>query len=166
MRHEEIFGPVAPVATFETEDEAVAAANDTEYGLVAYVFTRDLDRAFRVCERLETGMIGLNQGVVSNPAAPFGGVKQSGLGPRGRPRRDRGVPRDQVRRDRHDGLSGAMATTTTSRRIALIPGDGIGAEVAASARAVLAALDARHDLGLQHRRVRLVLRALPGGRAP
>jgi succinate-semialdehyde dehydrogenase/glutarate-semialdehyde dehydrogenase len=83
MRHEEIFGPVAPVATFETEDEAINAANDTEYGLAAYVFTRDLDRAFRVCERLETGMIGLNQGLVSNPAAPFGGVKQSGLGREG-----------------------------------------------------------------------------------
>ncbi len=80
---EEIFGPVAPVATFATEDEAVTAANDTEFGLVAYVFTRDLDRAIRVCERLETGMIGLNQGVVSNPAAPFGGVKHSGLGREG-----------------------------------------------------------------------------------
>jgi succinate-semialdehyde dehydrogenase/glutarate-semialdehyde dehydrogenase len=83
MRHEEIFGPVAPIATFETEEEAIAAANDTEFGLVSYVFTRDLDRAFRVCERLETGMIGLNQGIVSNPAAPFGGVKQSGLGREG-----------------------------------------------------------------------------------
>jgi succinate-semialdehyde dehydrogenase/glutarate-semialdehyde dehydrogenase len=83
MRHEEIFGPVAPVVAFETEEEAIAAANDTEYGLVSYVFTRDLDRALRVCERLETGMIGLNQGIVSNPAAPFGGVKASGLGREG-----------------------------------------------------------------------------------
>jgi succinate-semialdehyde dehydrogenase/glutarate-semialdehyde dehydrogenase len=83
MRHEEIFGPVAPVATFETEDEAINAANDTEYGLAADVITRDLDRALRVCERLETGMIGLNQGLVSNPAAPFGGVKQSVLGREG-----------------------------------------------------------------------------------
>ena len=83
MRHEEIFGPVAPVVTFETEEEAIAAANDTEYGLVSYVYTRDLDRALRVCERLETGMIGLNQGIVSNPAAPFGGVKHSGLGREG-----------------------------------------------------------------------------------
>jgi succinate-semialdehyde dehydrogenase/glutarate-semialdehyde dehydrogenase len=83
MRHEEIFGPVAPVVSFETEDEAVDLANDTEYGLVAYVFTRDLDRAFRVSERIETGMVGLNQGIVSNPAAPFGGVKQSGLGREG-----------------------------------------------------------------------------------
>jgi succinate-semialdehyde dehydrogenase/glutarate-semialdehyde dehydrogenase len=80
---EEIFGPVAPVAAFDDEDAAVAAANDTEYGLVAYVFTRDLKRALRVCERLETGMIGLNQGIVSNPAAPFGGVKQSGFGREG-----------------------------------------------------------------------------------
>src|SRR5687768_7692728 len=82
---EEIFGPVAPIATFESEDDAVAAANDTEYGLVAYLFTNDLRRAFRVSERLETGMIGLNQGMVSNPAAPFGGVKQSGIGREGGP---------------------------------------------------------------------------------
>ncbi len=83
VRHEEIFGPVAPVMTFETEEEAIAGANDTELGLACYVFTRDLNRAFRVCERLETGMIGLNQGIVSNPAAPFGGVKHSGLGREG-----------------------------------------------------------------------------------
>ena len=63
----------------------MAAANDTEYGLVAYVFTRDLNRALRVGERLDTGMVGLNQGIVSNPAAPFGGVKQSGLGREGGP---------------------------------------------------------------------------------
>jgi succinate-semialdehyde dehydrogenase/glutarate-semialdehyde dehydrogenase len=80
---EEIFGPVAPVATFSTEQQALAAANRTEYGLVAYVYTRDLSRAFRVCEGIESGMIGLNQGVVSNPAAPFGGVKQSGFGREG-----------------------------------------------------------------------------------
>jgi succinate-semialdehyde dehydrogenase/glutarate-semialdehyde dehydrogenase len=80
---EEIFGPVAPVATFTSEEEALAAANRTEYGLVAYVYTRDLARAFRVCEGIESGMIGLNQGVVSNPAAPFGGVKQSGFGREG-----------------------------------------------------------------------------------
>ncbi|WP_231967340.1 NAD-dependent succinate-semialdehyde dehydrogenase [Mycobacterium sp. E136] len=83
MSGEEIFGPVAPLTPFETEDEVVAAANDTEYGLVAYVFTNDLRRALRVAEALETGMVGLNQGVVSNPAAPFGGVKQSGLGREG-----------------------------------------------------------------------------------
>jgi succinate-semialdehyde dehydrogenase/glutarate-semialdehyde dehydrogenase len=80
---EEIFGPVAPVATFATEDEAVAAANRTPYGLVAYLYTRDLSRALRVAERLESGMVGLNQGIVSNPAAPFGGVKQSGFGREG-----------------------------------------------------------------------------------
>jgi succinate-semialdehyde dehydrogenase/glutarate-semialdehyde dehydrogenase len=80
---EEIFGPVAPVASFDSEEEAIAAANDTEYGLVAYVYTSDLKRALRVCEALETGMIGLNQGMVSNPAAPFGGVKQSGFGREG-----------------------------------------------------------------------------------
>jgi succinate-semialdehyde dehydrogenase/glutarate-semialdehyde dehydrogenase len=80
---EEIFGPVAPIATFASEQEALAAANRTEYGLVAYLYTRDLDRAFRVCEGIEAGMVGLNQGVVSNPAAPFGGVKQSGFGREG-----------------------------------------------------------------------------------
>jgi len=80
---EEIFGPVAPIATFGSDDEAIAAANRTEFGLVAYVFTRDLKRAFRVCEALETGMIGLNQGLVSNAGAPFGGVKQSGIGREG-----------------------------------------------------------------------------------
>ena len=82
-RDEEIFGPVAPLTPFDTEDEVVAAANDTEYGLVAYVYTNDLRRALRVGEAIETGMVGLNQGVVSNPAAPFGGVKQSGLGREG-----------------------------------------------------------------------------------
>jgi succinate-semialdehyde dehydrogenase/glutarate-semialdehyde dehydrogenase len=82
---EEIFGPVAPVRGFADEDEAVAAANNTEYGLVAYVFTSDLKRALRVVERLETGMVGLNQGMVSNAAAPFGGVKQSGFGREGGP---------------------------------------------------------------------------------
>jgi succinate-semialdehyde dehydrogenase/glutarate-semialdehyde dehydrogenase len=80
---EEIFGPVAPVRGFDDEDEAIAAANDTEYGLVAYVYTSDLKRALRVVERLETGMVGLNQGMVSNAAAPFGGVKQSGFGREG-----------------------------------------------------------------------------------
>ncbi len=83
LRQEEIFGPVAPVFGFAEEEEAIAAANDTEYGLVAYVYTRDLKRALRVCEGLQTGMIGLNQGVVSNAQAPFGGVKQSGFGREG-----------------------------------------------------------------------------------
>jgi succinate-semialdehyde dehydrogenase / glutarate-semialdehyde dehydrogenase len=82
---EEIFGPVAPVKGFTSEDEAIAAANDTEYGLVAYVYTNDIKRALRVVERLETGMVGLNQGMVSNPAAPFGGIKQSGFGREGGP---------------------------------------------------------------------------------
>jgi len=82
---EEIFGPVAPVASFDDEQAAIEAANDTEYGLVAYVYTSDLRRAFRVVEALETGMVGLNQGMVSNPAAPFGGVKQSGVGREGGP---------------------------------------------------------------------------------
>ncbi|WP_283608326.1 aldehyde dehydrogenase family protein, partial [Mycolicibacterium poriferae] len=83
MCDQEIFGPVAPLTPFDTEDEVIAAANDTEYGLVSYVFTNDLRRALRVAEALETGMVGLNQGVVSNPAAPFGGVKASGLGREG-----------------------------------------------------------------------------------
>jgi succinate-semialdehyde dehydrogenase/glutarate-semialdehyde dehydrogenase len=80
---EEIFGPVAAITSFETEDDAVALANDTEYGLIAYVYTRDLARGLRVSERIEAGMVGLNRGLVSDPAAPFGGVKQSGLGREG-----------------------------------------------------------------------------------
>ncbi len=80
---EEIFGPVAPVTTFASDDEAIALANDTEFGLVAYAFTKDLTRAVTVAERLESGMVGINQGIVSNPAAPFGGVKASGIGREG-----------------------------------------------------------------------------------
>jgi len=80
---EEIFGPVAPVVGFDDEDAAIAAANDTEYGLVAYLYTSDIKRAFRVVEKLQTGMVGLNQGLVSNAAAPFGGVKASGFGREG-----------------------------------------------------------------------------------
>lgn len=79
----EVFGPVAPVIPFIDEDEAVARANDTDSGLVGYVFTQDIDRAFDLSERLEVGMVGVNTGVVSNPAAPFGGIKQSGLGREG-----------------------------------------------------------------------------------
>lgn len=80
---EEIFGPVAPVVPFDTEDEALRIANDTPWGLVGYLFTQDVDRGFRVGEALEVGMVGLNTGIVSNPAAPFGGVKASGLGREG-----------------------------------------------------------------------------------
>jgi succinate-semialdehyde dehydrogenase/glutarate-semialdehyde dehydrogenase len=83
LLREEIFGPVAPIATFDTEDEAIARANDTEYGLAAYVFTRDLSRVLRLAEGLEFGMVGVNQGIVSNPAAPFGGMKASGFGREG-----------------------------------------------------------------------------------
>jgi succinate-semialdehyde dehydrogenase/glutarate-semialdehyde dehydrogenase len=83
LLREEIFGPVAPVVAFASDEEALAAANATEYGLVAYLYTRDLDRALRMAEGIETGMVGVNQGVVSNPAAPFGGVKQSGYGREG-----------------------------------------------------------------------------------
>jgi succinate-semialdehyde dehydrogenase/glutarate-semialdehyde dehydrogenase len=80
---EEIFGPVAPVQTFDTEAEALAAANGTEFGLVAYLYTRDINRGLRVTEALETGMVGLNRGRVSNPAGPFGGIKESGFGREG-----------------------------------------------------------------------------------
>ncbi len=83
LLREEIFGPVAPIVAFDDEAEAIAAANDTEYGLISYVFTRDLNRAIRVSEAITTGMVGVNQGVVSNPAAPFGGTKQSGYGREG-----------------------------------------------------------------------------------
>jgi succinate-semialdehyde dehydrogenase / glutarate-semialdehyde dehydrogenase len=85
MFREEIFGPVAPITTFATDDEAIELANATEFGLVAYAFTKDLKRAVTVAERLESGMVGLNQGIVSNPAAPFGGIKASGLGREGGP---------------------------------------------------------------------------------
>jgi succinate-semialdehyde dehydrogenase/glutarate-semialdehyde dehydrogenase len=80
---EEVFGPVAPIVTFKTEAEAISLANDTEYGLVAYAFTKDLNRGLRLSESLEVGMFGLNTGIVSNPAAPFGGVKASGMGREG-----------------------------------------------------------------------------------
>jgi succinate-semialdehyde dehydrogenase/glutarate-semialdehyde dehydrogenase len=83
IAREEIFGPVAAIYRFETEDEAVALANDTEYGLAAYVYSSDLARALRVGGRIETGMVGVNRGLMSDPAAPFGGVKQSGLGREG-----------------------------------------------------------------------------------
>ncbi|MEV0672641.1 NAD-dependent succinate-semialdehyde dehydrogenase [Mycobacterium sp. NPDC050441] len=80
---EEIFGPVAPIAGFDTEDEGVAAANNTQYGLAAYVYTQSLDRALRVAERIESGMVGINRGVISDAAAPFGGIKESGFGREG-----------------------------------------------------------------------------------
>jgi succinate-semialdehyde dehydrogenase/glutarate-semialdehyde dehydrogenase len=80
---EEIFGPVAALQRFDSEDEVVTRANDTEYGLVAYVFTADMKKGLRLCDRLEFGMVGLNRGLISDPAAPFGGVKQSGLGREG-----------------------------------------------------------------------------------
>jgi succinate-semialdehyde dehydrogenase/glutarate-semialdehyde dehydrogenase len=80
---QEIFGPVAPIVIFDDEDEAIRLANDTEYGLVAYLYTSDLATGLRVTERLEAGMVGLNRGLVSDPAAPFGGVKQSGIGREG-----------------------------------------------------------------------------------
>ena len=83
LLREEIFGPVAAIQTFQSEDDVVARANDTEYGLVAYLYTRDIGRGLRVSERLEYGMIGLNRGLVSDPAAPFGGMKQSGIGREG-----------------------------------------------------------------------------------
>jgi succinate-semialdehyde dehydrogenase/glutarate-semialdehyde dehydrogenase len=83
LQKEEIFGPVAPVTAFSAEADAVRMANDTEFGLVAYLFTTDLSRAVRVSEALEYGMVGVNQGIVSNPAAPFGGVKHSGFGREG-----------------------------------------------------------------------------------
>ena len=82
---EEIFGPIAPIVNFKTEDEAIAIANDTEYGLVSYAYTKDLKRGLRLVESMQTGMTGLNTGLVSNAAAPFGGVKHSGLGREGGP---------------------------------------------------------------------------------
>jgi succinate-semialdehyde dehydrogenase/glutarate-semialdehyde dehydrogenase len=83
ITREEIFGPVAPVITFTDDDQVIDWANDTEMGLIGYVYTRDLARGLRVSERIQAGMIGLNRGAVSDPAAPFGGMKQSGLGREG-----------------------------------------------------------------------------------
>jgi succinate-semialdehyde dehydrogenase/glutarate-semialdehyde dehydrogenase len=83
MLKEEIFGPVAAIQTFKSEDEVIRRANDTEYGLVAYLYTKDLARGMRVSEQLDFGMVGLNRGLVSDPAAPFGGMKQSGIGREG-----------------------------------------------------------------------------------
>lgn len=80
---EEVFGPVAPIAGFDTEEEGIAAANDTEYGLAAYIYTKSLDRALRVAEGIESGMVGVNRGVISDAAAPFGGIKESGFGREG-----------------------------------------------------------------------------------
>ena len=124
---EEIFGPVAPIATFSSDEEAIEAANKTEYGLVSYVYTSDLKRALRVCEALETGMIGLNQGMVSNAGAPFGGVKQSGRRPRGRQRGHPRVPRDEVRggepvRSRRKSINASERFSSQ----AILPGDVAG----------------------------------------
>ncbi|WP_370329160.1 NAD-dependent succinate-semialdehyde dehydrogenase [Mycolicibacterium hippocampi] len=83
IRKEEVFGPVAPITGFDTDEEGIAAANDTEYGLAAYVYTQSLDRALRAAEGIEAGMVGVNRGVISDPAAPFGGVKESGFGREG-----------------------------------------------------------------------------------
>ncbi len=83
INSEEIFGPVAPITTFTSDDEAIALANATEYGLASYVYTRDLARTIKVAEALEFGMVGVNTGLLSNPAAPFGGVKASGFGREG-----------------------------------------------------------------------------------
>jgi succinate-semialdehyde dehydrogenase / glutarate-semialdehyde dehydrogenase len=83
VAREEIFGPIAPVIRFQDENEAIRVANDTEFGLVAYLYTRDLSRALRIADRLETGMVAINRGLVSNAAAPFGGVKHSGMGREG-----------------------------------------------------------------------------------
>jgi len=81
--HEETFGPVAPVVKFETEDEAIALANASEFGLASYFYARDVGRVWRVAEALEAGMVGVNTGLISTEVAPFGGVKQSGLGREG-----------------------------------------------------------------------------------
>jgi succinate-semialdehyde dehydrogenase/glutarate-semialdehyde dehydrogenase len=83
IRTTEIFGPVAPIVTFDTDEEAMALANETEYGLAGYLFSENIERALSLAEKLEVGMVGLNTGLVSNPAAPFGGVKMSGLGREG-----------------------------------------------------------------------------------
>ena len=114
MADQEIFGPVAPLTPFDSEAEVIAAANDTEYGLVSYVFTNDLRRALRVAEALETGMVGLNQGVVSNPAAPVRWDQAVRPRPRGRRRRHRRIFGDEVHRHR-DGLTQIPPKRTNGR---------------------------------------------------
>ena len=83
VSHEETFGPVAPLIRFKTEDEAIRLANDTEFGLAGYFYSRDVGRIFRVAEQMEAGIVGVNAGIISTEVAPFGGVKQSGLGREG-----------------------------------------------------------------------------------
>jgi succinate-semialdehyde dehydrogenase/glutarate-semialdehyde dehydrogenase len=83
ITREEIFGPVAAIRTFADDAQAIRDANDTEFGLVSYLYTRDLERAIRLTEQLETGMVGLNRGYISDPSAPFGGIKASGIGREG-----------------------------------------------------------------------------------
>jgi succinate-semialdehyde dehydrogenase/glutarate-semialdehyde dehydrogenase len=83
LAREETFGPVAPLFSFATESEAIALANDTEFGLASYIYTRDLARSWRVCEALEYGIVGLNTGLISTEVAPFGGIKESGFGREG-----------------------------------------------------------------------------------
>jgi succinate-semialdehyde dehydrogenase/glutarate-semialdehyde dehydrogenase len=83
VQHEETFGPIAPVFEFSSEEEAIALANDTEFGLAGYFYSKDISRVWRVAERLETGMVGINTGLISTEVAPFGGVKQSGQGREG-----------------------------------------------------------------------------------
>jgi len=82
LKHE-VFGPIAPIVTFTTDEEAITLANDTEYGLISYIYSEDLKRALRMAEAIESGMVAINRGVISDPAAPFGGFKQSGLGREG-----------------------------------------------------------------------------------
>ena len=114
---EEIFGPVLAVATFDEEEEGIRLANDTEYGLVAYAYTRDLARGMRLVDALQTGMVGLNTGVVSNAAAPFGGVKQSGPRSRGRARGPERVPGHPLHaRPGPLGLTRAVSPLATCRR--------------------------------------------------
>ena len=113
---EEVFGPVAPITGFDTEEEGVAAANDTEYGLAAYIYTQSLDRALRVAEGIQSGMVGINRGVISDPAAPFGGVKESGFGREGGFEGHRRVPRHQVHRaDEVVAGAGEPATYSPAR---------------------------------------------------
>ena len=97
---QEIFGPVAPVTTFTTEEDAIRLANASEYGLASYLYSRDFNRLLRVAEQIEFGMVGFNAGVISNAAAPFGGVKQSGLGREGGIRRHRRIHHHPIHRHR------------------------------------------------------------------
>ena len=139
---EETFGPLAPIYRFKTEEEAVQMANNTPYGLAAYFCTRDLGRAMRVSEALESGIIGINEGIISSEVAPFGGIKESGIGPRRWPPRHGRIHRNQIY---PNGLCGIGRVITHMTKEKHHPKRGLSGE---------RAKDFRRRLGASRRRQR------------